>query len=106
MIKALIENYKELTIVGVFAILMSWYLYYQTKRQSRQEDRHDKMQEEQRLFNRTLITNELKSLHADNIKNADLNNQSIVLLKGIGESQSKLCKLIESVDKRINGRKK
>ena len=106
MIKTLIENYKELTVVGVFAILMSWYLWHQTKRQAKREDEHDKVQEEERLFHRDLITNDLKSLHDDNVKNADLNNQSIVLLKDIGENQTKLCTLIKDVDRKINGQKK
>jgi len=105
MIQTFIENYKELGIVGIFAIMMAWYLYYQTRWQSRREDKHDKIQEEERLFYRTLVNNDLKSLHNDSVKNADLNNQSIVLLKGIGDNQNKLCKLIESVDRRINGRK-
>jgi len=88
-------------LVGV----MVWYLKYQTKRQAEREDKHDKIQEEERKFNRAIITNELKSLHTDNMKNSDLNNQSLVLLRGIGNNQRKLCKLIEGVDKRINGRK-
>lgn len=81
MIKTLIENYKELTVVGVFAILMSWYLWHQTKRQAKREDEHDKVQEEERLFHRDLITNDLKSLHEDSIRNTELNSQSVVLQK-------------------------
>ena len=106
MIKALIENYKELTVVGVFAIMMAWYLWHQTRMQAKREDKHDAIQKEERIFYRNLVTNDLKSLHNDGIKNSDLNNQSILLLKDIGENQNKLCKLIESVDRRINGRKK
>ena len=105
MIAALIENYKELTVVGVFAIIMSWYLWHQTKQQSKREDKRDKQQDEDRLFHRNLITNDLKSLHDDNTKNTDLNNQSIILLKDISENQTKLCTLIEGVDRKINGRK-
>ena len=106
MIKALIENYKELTVVGVFAIMMAWYLWHQTRMQSKREDKHDEIQEKERLFYRNLVTNDMKELHKDNVKNADLNNQSIILLKDIGGNQNKLCKLIESVDRRINGRTK
>jgi len=105
MIKALIENYKELTVVGVFAIMMAWYLWHQTRMQSKREDKHDAIQKEERIFYRNLVTNDLKSLHNDATKNTDLNNQSVTLLKDIGENQNKLCKLIESVDRRINGRK-
>jgi len=106
MIKALIENYKELTVVGVFAIMMAWYLWFQTRMQSKRENRHDAIQKEERIFYRNLVTNDLKSLHNDSTKNTDLNNKSIMLLKDIGENQNKLCKLIEIVDRRINGQKK
>jgi len=117
MIKSLIENYKELTVVGVFAIMMAWYLWHQTRRQSKREDKQDEErakrqekrdeeQKEEREFYRNLVTNDMNELHKDNVKNADLNNKSIALLKGIGDNQNKLCKLIESVDRRINGQKK
>lgn len=95
--------------IGALSILVSsmvWYLKYQTKRQAKREDTQDAERKEERLFNRSIITNELKELHKDNAKNIDLNGQSIALLKGVGENQNKLCKLIESVDRRINGRKK
>jgi len=99
-------------LIGV----MVWYLKYQTKRQANREDKQDeeraerqekrdKDQKEERDYYRNLITNDMEALHKDSVKNADLNNQSIVLLKDIGENQNKLCKLIESVDRRINGRK-
>jgi len=81
MIKMLIENYKELTIVGVFAILMSWYLWIQTKQQVKREDKRDEQQDEDRLFHRNLITNDLKHLHENGIKNTELNAQSVVLQK-------------------------
>jgi len=105
MIKALIENYKELTAVGIFAIMMAWYLWYQTRMQSKREDKHDTIQKEERIFYRNLVTNDMKELHSDNVKNADLNNQSILLLKDIGENQVKLCTIIKNVDRRIKGRK-
>jgi len=95
--------------IGALSILVSsmvWYLKYQTKRQAKREDTQDAERKEERLFNRSIITNELKELHKDNAKNIDLNSQSIALLKGVGENQNKLCKLIESIDRRINGRKK
>jgi len=92
-------------ITAVMLILVVALVWYLIKRQTKREDKHDKIQEEERLFYRTLVNNDLKSLHNDSVKNADLNNQSIVLLKDIGENQNKLCKLIESVDRRINGRK-
>lgn len=116
MIAELIKNYGDVGALGAFVLMMIWYLRYQTKRQAIREDKHDeerikkenKRDEEQKeeiLFIRNLVINDMKELHQDNVKNADLNNKSIVLIKGIGENQNKLCKLIESVDRRINGRK-
>ena len=100
-----IADYGTPIITAVMLILVVGLVWYLIKRQTKREDKHDKIQEEERLFYRTLVNNDLKSLHNDSVKNADLNNQSIVLLKDIGENQNKLCKLIESVDRRMNGRK-
>jgi len=85
MIKALIENYETLTVVGVFAIAMVWYLWYQTRAQTKRETKHDeerlkkeekrdKDQKEERDYYRNLITNDQK-------KNVDLNVQGIALQK-------------------------
>ena len=87
--------------IGALTILISvmvWYLKYQTKRQANREDKQDeerakrqekrdKDQKEERDYYRNLITNDMEALHKDSAKNADLNNQSIVLLKGIGENK-------------------
>ncbi len=106
MMGELVNNYGDVGALTVLVGLMVWYLKYQTKRQAKREDKHDKIQEEERLFYRTLVTNDIKELHKDNVKNADLNNKGIVLIKDVGVNQNKLCKLIESVDRKINGRKK
>ena len=92
-------------ITAVMLVLVVSLVWYLIRRQTKREDKHDKIQEEERLFYRTLVNNDLKSLHNDNLKNAELNNQSIVLIKDMSNNQKKLCKLIEGVDKRINGRK-
>jgi len=115
MIGELISNYGDVGALAILVSLMAWYLKYQTKRQAIREDKHDEERikkenkrdeerKEETLFIRNLVINDMKELHQDNVKNADLNNQSIVLLKDIGENQNKLCKLIESVDRRINGK--
>jgi len=104
-------------VITVIVGALVWYLKYQTKRQSIREDKYDeernkrqekrdKEQKEERDYYRNLITNDMETLHKDSLKNADLNNQSIRLLKDIGGNQNKLCKLIESVDRKINGEKK
>jgi len=90
MIKSLIENYKELTVVGVFTIAIVWYLWHQTKAQTerekkhdeqqlKREEKHDKIQEDDRKFHRDLITNHLKDLHDTSLENSKLNSRSMVL---------------------------
>lgn len=92
-------------ITAIMLILVVGLVWYLIKRQTKREDKHDVIQKEERVFYRNLITNDMKELHKDDAKNFELNNKSIVLLKGVGESQTKLCTLIESLDRRINGRK-
>ena len=102
-------------IIAIITVLI-WYLKTNTKHQNEREDKHDterakrednhdKIQMEERLFYRKLVTNDMKELHQDHVKAAEVTNKSIVLIKGIGNSQKKLCTLIGNVDKKINGRK-
>lgn len=81
-------------VVTALIGVLIWYLKYQTKRQAEREDKHDaiqakreekhdKIQAEERIFYRNLVTNDLKELHQDNIKNAELNKESIILQKSI-----------------------
>lgn len=85
MIGALIENYETLTVVGVFAIMMAWYLFFSTKHQAKREDKQDtertkrqdkrdEEQKEERDYYRGLIKNDLQ-------KNAVLNSRSLNLQK-------------------------
>lgn len=136
MIKTLIENYKELTVVGVFAIAIVWYLWHQTRAQTerekkhdeqqlKREEKHDKIQEDDRKFHRGLITNHLKGVHEMSLKNTELNIQGIALQKEMikdlkdhnGDSQKAWRKINESLsavcdklnDKKVkkkNGQKK
>ena len=117
MIEELVGNYGDITALSILVGLMVWYLKYQTKRQAKREDKQDeerakreekrdKDQKEERDYYRNLITNDMEELHKNDTKNTNLNTQSIALLKDIGDSQNKLCKLIESVDRKINGQKK
>ena len=98
------------TLVGLFV----WYLKYTTKQNATREDKHDAIQKEDRLFNRNIITNELNKLHQDNSKNAELNNQSIGLIKNMnknledhnGHSQKAWEKTIDTLSvmcDRLNG---
>ena len=89
MIQAFIENYKELGIVGVFAIMMTWYLWHQTRMQSKREDKHDLVEKDERLFYRNLVTNDMREIHKDNAKNAELNIQTITLQKDMAKQLEK-----------------
>ena len=94
-------------LVGV----MIWYLKYQTKRQAEREDsrdviqakreeKHDKIQTEDRLFNRNLITTYLKELHQDSVKNSELNRKSITLQRSIAK---KTIGALNIICDRLNG---
>lgn len=124
MIAELISDYGDVGALTILVGLMVWYLKYQTKRQAKREDKQDeertkreekrdKEQKEERDYYRNLLTNDMEKLHQFSVKNADLNNKSVALLKDvsknqkeIGENQNKLCKLIESVDRKINSKLK
>ena len=92
MIKALIENYETLTIVGVFGIMMAWDLWHQTRAQTRREEKHDaerikkenkrdEERKEEMSFNRNLLINDLKGIHAISLENSKLNSQSLLVQK-------------------------
>lgn len=92
MIKALIENYETLTIVGIFGIMMAWYLWHQTRAQTerekkndeerlKRETKRDEERKEEMLFNRNLLINDVKSIHTISLENSKLNSQSLVLQK-------------------------
>lgn len=94
MIEALIENYETLTIVGVFGIMMAWYLWHQTRAQTRREEKHDaerikkenkrdEERKEEMSFNRNLLINDLKGIHTISLENSKLNSQSLIVQKGL-----------------------
>ena len=81
-------------ITAVMLILVVGLVWYLIKRQSKREEkfdieriqreeRHDKQQDEDRKFNRDIITNGLKGLHEMSLKNTELNFQGITLQKEI-----------------------
>ena len=96
----------EITALTTLVGVMVWYLKYQTKQQSKREDKHDAIQREERLFNRNIITNELRGLHKSNIKNAELNIKGIALQKEMindfkshnGHSKEFSKKMVETLD--------
>ena len=70
------------TLVGLFV----WYLKYTTKQNSTREGKHDAIQREERLFYRSLVTNDMKEIHQDNLKNAELNKQSLGMIKDMNKN--------------------
>ena len=129
MIKALIENYETLTVVGVFGLIMAWYLWHKTRadtrreekrdvQQLKREEKHDKQQDEDRAFQKELITHGLKDIHDISLKNSELNSQSVLLQKDLiknmedhnGHSKKVSKKIIQSLSavcdnmKKLNGK--
>lgn len=106
MIAALIKNYGEIGALGTFILIMAWYLWHQTRCQSKREDKHDSIQKEERIFYRNLVTNDMKELHENSVKNAELNVQGIELQKEMirdfkehnGHSKEFSEKIIESLN--------
>ena len=96
------------TLIGIIAAAMTaiigvmvWYLKYTTRRSAKREDKHDAIQKEERLFYRGLVTNDLKELHQDSVKNADLNKKSIALQKSFG---NKTIAALNDLCNKINGK--
>ena len=100
-------------ITAVMLILVVGLVWYLIKRQTKREDKHDVIQKEERLFYRTLVTNDMKELHQDSVKNAELNVQGLALQKDIikdfrehnghtKEFSEKIIKSIDSVCEKIS----
>jgi len=70
-------------ITAVMLILVVALVWYLIKRQTKREDKHDKIQEEDRLYHRNLITNHLEHINDVSLKNTELNVQGIALQKEI-----------------------
>ena len=106
MITRLIENYKELTVVGVFAIAMVWYLWHTTRRQANREDKREERdaKREEKVLN--MVDSSLKTIEVTTTKNKALNKQIAVIqertLKAMdehtGESRNVWTKLCETLD--------
>lgn len=74
MIGEFITNYSEIGYAGIVIITMVWLVRYLIKQTT-----------DDKIYYRELITNDMKSLHADSVKNADLNNQTIILQKDLAK---------------------
>lgn len=96
----LINNYGDIGALTILVGLMVWYLKYQTKQQTKRDTKHDKIQEEERLFYRRIITNDLKELHKDNLSNAKLNQNSLIMLETL---TTQITGLTEYMNLHFNG---
>jgi len=107
MIKALFENYSEVGWAGIVMIAMVWYFYYQTKCQTKRDEKHDAIQKEEREFSRGIVKDELKDLANASLKNADLQNRSFTILKDHNQyTETFSVKVVESlaiIADRLNG---
>ena len=107
MIKALFENYSEVGWAGIVMIAMVWYFYYQTKCQTKRDEKHDAIQKEEREFSRGIVKDELKDLANASLKNADLQNRSFTILKDHNQYteifSKKVVKSLDIIANRLNG---
>ena len=107
MIKALFENYSEVGWAGIVMIAMVWYFYYQTKCQTKRDEKHDAIQKEEREFSRGIVKEELKDLANASLKNAELQNRSFTILKDHNQyTETFSVKVVESlaiIADRLNG---
>jgi len=76
-----IADYGTPIITAVMLILVVGLVWYLIKRQTKREDKHDKIQEEDRLYHQNLITNHLEHINDVSLKNTELNVQGIALQK-------------------------
>ena len=98
-----INDYGIAMVLAIVLILVVWLVRYLVKQQT-----------DDRVYYRELVTNDMKGLHKDNVKNADLNNQTIVLQKDMMKQLEehngftkklgeKTIKALEIVCDRLNG---
>lgn len=86
-----IDDYGIAIVVAIILPLLVRLVWYLVKNMVSQ-------QKEERTYYRKLVTNDMKEIHKDSLKNARLNKQSIV-------NQRKIISLIGLIDRRNNGRK-
>ena len=79
MITTLIENYETLTVVGVFSIMLAWYLWHQTRAQANRESKREERdaKREDKVLN--MMDTSLKNIEIATVKNKSLNKQIAVI---------------------------
>lgn len=83
-----IDTYGIAIVVAIILPLLVRLVWYLVKNMVSQ-------QKEERSYYRNLVTNDMKEIHKDSLKNAELNKQSIV-------NQRKIISLIGLIDRRNN----
>lgn len=86
-----IDTYGIAIVVAIILPLLVRLVWYLVKNMVSQ-------QKEERTYYRNLVTNDMKEIHKDSLKNARLNKQSIV-------NQRKIITLIGLIDRRNNEQK-
>ena len=95
-----ISEYGTPIITAVMLILVVGLVWYLIKRQTKREDKHDKIQAEDREFNKELITNTLKEIHTTGIKNSELSRKSISMQKQFAKES---VGTLKTICDRLNG---
>ena len=107
----------EVTALSILTGLLVWYVKYTTKQtakrendayieRTKREEKHDKIQKEDRDFNRGLITGTLKEIHTTGLKNAELSRESVGTLKTLcdkmngGTKGQKAIAALKAIDER------
>ena len=97
------------TEIGALSILVGlfvWFLKTTTRQQVIREGKHDKIQAEDRLFNRELITGTLKEIHSTGLESAQLSRESIRTVKTLcdkmngGTEGQRAIKAIKAINER------
>ena len=84
-----IAEYGTPIITAVMLVLVVGLVWHLIRRQTKREDKHDKIQEEDRTYHRSLITNHLEHINDTNLKNTELSIQGITLQKEMMNSLEK-----------------
>jgi len=87
------------TVTAIIGVLI-WYLKFTTRQQSIREDKHDKIQAEDREFTKELITGTLKDIHKTTVHNSELNRKCISMQK---QFATETVGTLRTISDRLNG---
>ena len=93
-----IDTYGIAIVVAIILPLLVRLVWYLVKNMVNQ-------QKEERTYYRNLVTNDMKEIHKDNLKNAEYSLKNAKLNKQSIVNQRKIIGLIELIDRRNNVKK-